>query len=306
MNLHLIAPSGSMPDTSILVKGDSWFKDHGVQVQNLTCAQRQFQRFAGTDFERLEEINNLAKLPVDTVVMALRGGYGLSRLLKDIQWEAIASQVKNGLKIVGHSDFTAFGLALYAITGTPSFSGPMFSYDFCGDISTFTWKHYQQATIENRLDIEVLSPQIISTPLGIDVTDRSVLWGGNLAMICSLIGTPYLPSTQQVSNGILFVEDVNEHPYRIERMLHQLFDAGYLSQQKAILIGDMSSYTLGENDRGYVLEDALTSIRTKLNHKIPILTKLPFGHCADKLTLPIGRYVSLSASEAGYILKANW
>lgn len=306
MNLHLIAPSGALPDISILDKGEAWFKKHGIVVNNLSCGQRQFQRFAGTDAERLNEINTISQLPTDSVVMSLRGGYGLSRLLKEIEWNAIASQVKKGLKIVGHSDFTAFGLALYAQTGAPSFAGPMFTYDFCGEISPFTWKHYQQAIEENKLDIEVLTPQDIAAPLGVNMKDQSVLWGGNLTMLTSLLGTPYLPSIQQVANGILFVEDVNEHPYRIERMLHQLFDAGYLTSQRAILIGDISSYKLSEADRGYDVASALTSIRNRLGDKVAVLTHLPFGHCTDKLTLPIGQYVSLSASQNGYILKASW
>jgi muramoyltetrapeptide carboxypeptidase len=306
MKLNLIAPSGALPDVSILDKGDAWFKGQGIDIQNLQCGQRQFQRFAGTDEERLDEINGISQLPPNSVVMSLRGGYGLSRLLQDIQWDMIASQVKKGLKIVGHSDFTAFGLALYAKTGSPSFAGPMFTYDFCGDVSPFTWKHYQQAIQENKLDIEVLSPQDIAAPIGIDMKDQSVLWGGNLTMLTSLLGTPYLPSIQQVANGILFVEDINEHPYRIERMLHQLFDSGYLTSQRAILIGDISSYKIGETDRGYDLKDALASIKRKLGQKIPVLTNLPFGHCADKLTLPIGRHVSLSASQNGYILQSDW
>ncbi|QWD78959.1 LD-carboxypeptidase [Polynucleobacter sp. MWH-Spelu-300-X4] len=306
MKLNLIAPSGALPDVSILDKGYTWFQEQGIEVCNLSCGHRQFQRFAGTDSERLDEINLISKLPSDSVVMSLRGGYGLSRLLKDIQWDAIASQVNKGLKIIGHSDFTSFGLALYAKTGASSFAGPMFAYDFCGDISAFTWKHYQQAIQDNKLDIQVLSPQEIETPLGVEMKDQSVLWGGNLTMLTSLLGTAYLPSLQQVSNGILFIEDVNEHPYRVERMLHQLFDAGYLSSQKAILIGDISSYKLGEADRGYSLPDALASIRNRLGQKIPVLTNLPFGHCADKLTLPLGKYVSLSASQSGYILKASW
>jgi muramoyltetrapeptide carboxypeptidase len=238
--------------------------------------------------------------------MSLRGGYGLSRLMSDIQWQAIGNQVKKGLHIVGHSDFTAFNLSLFAKTGAPSFAGPMFSYDFCGDVSSFTWKHFNQAIEHSQLEIEVLSPQKIERPLGINLDDKAVLWGGNLTMLTNLLGTDYMPSHEQVKGGILFLEDVNEHPYRVERMLHQLIDAGYLAIQKAILMGDISAYKLSETDRGYDLDQALNSIRQRLDGQVPVLTDLPFGHCADKLTLPIGRFASLSASQTGYILKSNW
>ena len=305
MNLHLIAPSGCLPDPSIVDQGIAWLKNKGINVQNVSCSQRQFQRFAGTDIERLEDINAIAHLS-NTVVVSLRGGYGLSRLMSDIKWQAIGAQVPKGLQIVGHSDFTAFNLALFAKTGAPSFAGPMFSYDFCGDVSSFTWKHFDQAINHSQLSVEVLSPQQLDKPVDIDLSDQAVLWGGNLTMLVSLLGTEFMPSLEQVKGGVLFVEDVNEHPYRVERMLHQLFDAGYLDQQKAILIGDISAYKLGDADRGYDLKQALTAIRSRLKGRVPVLTDLPFGHCSDKLTLPIGRFVSLSASSSGYILQSNW
>jgi muramoyltetrapeptide carboxypeptidase len=302
MNLHLIAPSGSLPDTSVLVNGEAWFKQKNISVANLECGRRQFQRFAGSDHERLKEINDLALISPNQVVMALRGGYGLSRLLGQINWNDIAQQVNQGLKIVGHSDFTAFCLALFAKTGAPSFAGPMFSYDFCGDVSEFTWKHFHLAMTERIIEIEVIAPQIVAKPLGVS---DAVLWGGNLTMLTSLLGTEYLPSEAQVKGGILFVEDVNEHPYRIERMLQQLMDAGYLSQQKAVILGDISSYRLSDVDRGYDLNAAIDAIRQRLGDSVPVLTGLPFGHCPDKLTLPVGRTASLSASSSGYILRAN-
>ena len=305
MKLHLIAPSGSLPDPQVLAKGESWFKKQGIEVKNLACGKRQFQRFAGTDQERLDEINQLANLSPDHVVMSLRGGYGLSRLLDRIDWQGIGKQVKQGLKIVGHSDFTAFHLGLFAKTGAPSFAGPMFSYDFCGDVSDLTWKHFQEAMTQPMIQVEVISPQAISSPIGITADDKAVLWGGNLTMLNSLLGTEFFPAKGQVKGGILFIEDVNEHPYRIERMLHQLLEAGYLGQQRAVLIGDVSSYRLSEVDRGYDLQTAIGSIIQKLGPKIPILTGLAFGHCPDKLTLPIGCYVSLSATSDAFILQAN-
>jgi muramoyltetrapeptide carboxypeptidase len=194
---------------------------------------------------------------------------------------------------------------LYAKTGAPSFAGPMFSYDFCGDVSELTWKHFQEAMTQSSIEIEVVAPQVMSSSIGITADDKAVLWGGNLTMLSSLLGTEFFPSKDQVKGGILFIEDVNEHPYRIERMLHQLLDAGYLGQQRAVLIGDVSSYRLSDVDRGYDLNAAIDSIRQRLGKQTPILTGLAFGHCPDKLTLPVGRYASLSASSDAFILKAN-
>ena len=301
--IYLIAPSGSMPDPDILKNGVVFCSQKNIEVINQSCAKRHVQRFAGSDAERLFELNSIIELPPHTIVMALRGGYGMHRLLDEIDWLSVAHQVSKGLKIIGHSDFTAFHMALLAKTGAVSYAGPMFSYDFCSDVSDFTWRHFESCMNSGRMHYEVIQPQTIEKSLGVTEQDKSILWGGNLSMIASLIGTQYLPTVEQVKGGILFIEDINEHPYRIERMLHQLCMAGYLSSQKAILIGDIASYRLTNTDRGYDLTSALNSLRIKLGSSVPILVGLPFGHCPDKLTIPIGRFATLSASSAGFILE---
>jgi muramoyltetrapeptide carboxypeptidase len=121
-----------------------------------------------------------------------------------------------------------------------------------------------------------------------------------------LIGTPYLPSNKQTQGGILFLEDVNEHPYRIERMLMQLLDAGILVNQSAILLGGFSAYRLYDNDRGYTLESAFNVISKRLPSNIPVLTGLPFGHQADKLTLPVGAQANVQYDEAGFTIYSEW
>jgi muramoyltetrapeptide carboxypeptidase len=120
------------------------------------------------------------------------------------------------------------------------------------------------------------------------------------------VGTPYLPSRQQTQDGILFLEDVNEHPYRLERMLMQLLDAAILNNQSAILLGGFSAYRLYDNDKGYTLERAIEAIRQRLPDNIPILTGLPFGHQANKITLPVGAQATLDYNGNGFHLKANW
>jgi muramoyltetrapeptide carboxypeptidase len=119
---------------------------------------------------------------------------------------------------------------------------------------------------------------------------EGMLWGGSLAMICSLIVTPYLPA---VDGGILFVEDVNEHPYRIERMLLQLDEVGILRRQQALVLGDFTSYRTTDYDRGYGLASVVDFLQKRIG--IPIITGLPFGHAAQKLTLPVGAIVRLRA-----------
>jgi muramoyltetrapeptide carboxypeptidase len=169
----------------------------------------------------------------------------------------------------------------------------------------FMWKHFLLAAQDRKLDCDIQAPQSF---LG-EATTGSIsglLWGGNLTVMASLVGTPYMPSSAQTKGGILFLEDVNEHPYRLERMMMQLVDAGILQNQSAILLGGFSSYRLYDNDKGYNLESAVEAVRSRLPKQIPILTDLPFGHQAEKLTLPVGAQATLEYSPAGFKIKASW
>jgi muramoyltetrapeptide carboxypeptidase len=313
MQVQLIAPSGASLDARSPQAGISWLMGQGVSVLNAECTQRVHQRFSGSDAERLSELNHLAVLPASTTVMAMRGGYGLHRLLGNIEWEAIHKAVMAGLQICGHSDFTAFQLGLLAKTGGMSLAGPMLNYDF-GRIEDnqvvapdlFMWTHFQRAVQERSLNVQVNASQTLSALGGKTKTSIGMLWGGNLTVITSLIGTPYFPTEQQYQRGVLFLEDVNEHPYRIERMLMQLLEAGILDKQSAIMMGGFSAYRLYDNDRGYSLQAAFEAIRSRLPDSIPILTDLPFGHQPNKLTLPVGSIVKIEASDAGYSMQADW
>lgn len=312
-SIHLIAPSGASLDNKSPLAGADWLERQAITVRNTDCVERVYERFAGTDEDRLAELNSIAKLEPQTLVMAMRGGYGLHRLLPGIQWDAIAKAIQNGLQVCGHSDFTVFQLGLLAKTGAITLAGPMLNYDFgrLGDDGapvvpdTFMWQHFQDAIQNRKLEYQVSVPQSF---LG-KVTENSLtglLWGGNLTVLAGLVGTPYLPSLKQTQGAILFLEDVNEHPYRIERMLMQLLDAGILSSQGAILLGGFSAYRLYDNDKGYSLERAIEVIRKRLPQEIPILTGLPFGHQANKLTLPVGAKASLNFNLSGFEIKSKW
>ena len=112
---------------------------------------------------------------------------------------------------------------------------------------------------------------------------RGVLWGGNLCMVSSLLGTPHLP---RIKGGVLFLEDVNEHPYRVERSLLQLHQAGVLDAQKAVVLGAFSDWRKSPHDRGYGMKAAVRALRATT--RTPILTGLPFGHVPTKVTMPVG------------------
>ncbi len=314
MKIHLVAPSGASPDLRSPQTALEWLKQQGVLVSNPQCTQRVFERFAGTDAERLAELNAIANLDPTQVVMSVRGGYGLHRLLDQIQWKAIAIAVKQGLQICGHSDFTGFQLGLLAKTGAISLAGPMLNYDF-GPLnefgepeapSQFTWTHFQSAIQSRRFSIAVPDAQRWAGNVDLSQNIVGMLWGGNLSIIATLLGTEFFPTEKQTHGGILFIEDINEHPYRIERMLLQLHEAGVLENQHAIILGHFNQYRLYEVDRGYNLDTAINLIRERVPKTIPILTGLPFGHVKDKLTLPVGAHVNLQASIKGFVLEGKW
>ena len=312
-SIHLVAPSGASLDNKSPLAGINWLERQSIPIQNVDCVQRVYERFAGSDVERLAELNDISKLEPQALVMAMRGGYGLHRLLPGIQWDAIAKAIQSGLQVCGHSDFTVFQLGLLAKTGAITLAGPMLNYDFgrLGDDGApvvpdeFMWQHFQAAVQDRRLDCQVLAPQsFLGKESSSSIT--GLLWGGNLTVLAGLVGTPYLPPLKQTQGGILFLEDVNEHPYRIERMLMQLLDAGILSNQGAILLGGFSAYRLYDNDKGYSLERAIEAIRKRLPQEIPLLTGLPFGHQPNKLTLPVGAQADLHFTSAGFEIKAHW
>jgi muramoyltetrapeptide carboxypeptidase len=129
----------------------------------------------------------------------------------------------------------------------------------------------------------------------LDVT--GTVWGGNLAMLMSLAGTEYFP---QIGGGILFLEDIAEHPYRVERMLLQLMQAGVLARQRAIVLGDFSGYRLSPADNGYNFEEMLAYLRATL--PCPVLTGLEFGHIPRRVTIPFGAKGRLVSDAEGWRL----
>ncbi|GJG95514.1 muramoyltetrapeptide carboxypeptidase [Cupriavidus pauculus] len=292
--VRLIASSGYPHDVAIAARGCAWLKHHGYHVSNPDILARRYQRFGGTDDERLADLHAIGTGKGKELTLAVRGGYGLARLLARIDFARIAEQARaSGTPIVGHSDFTAFQLAYLAATGGVTFAGPMLLADFGEEhVDPFMWSHFEAILRDPAHRIEVSAPQVAAP-----ATVEGTLWGGNLAMLCSLLGTPYMP---KVAGGIVFLEDINEPPYRVERMLLQLLQAGVLDSQQAIVLGDFSNYRTTDYDNGYDMAAVFGYLREHL--RIPVLTDLPFGHCPRKLTLPVGAQARLEASADGFTL----
>jgi muramoyltetrapeptide carboxypeptidase len=289
ITVALVAPSGYALEPTSVERGIAALQACGCRVKPYFDYAERHQRFGATDARRAQQLMAAAADPEVQIVLALRGGYGLTRILPLLDFDALAA---SGKVFVGHSDFTAFHMALLAQTGATSLAGPVLCDDFTRlEPSRFTLDDFWRCAAGPTHAITVEAPH---NP-GIHVS--GTLWGGNLTMLTHLVGTRYLP---QIEDGILFVEDINEHPYRIERMLLQLLHAGVLGRQQALLLGDFSNYRLSEYDNGYDFDAMLAYLRA--HSPIPVLTGLPFGHIVDKVTLAVGAQAQLTAHAAGWEL----
>ena len=225
------------------------------------------------------------------VALITRGGYGLTRLLPRIKYKQLAKAIERGTQFVGLSDFTALTRrAAGARPARKAGRGPRVGEDFGVEGEP---DDIMQACFDDLLEGqgEGTGWRLPKAEAAAGFRDvRGVLWGGNLSILAALVGTPWLP---QVPGGILFIEDVSEHPYRVERMLTQLLHAGVLGQQKAIVFGQFTNYKPVPHDKGFKLKTVVDWLRGQV--KAPVLTGLPFGHVPTKVLLPVGAPVHLAA-----------
>lgn len=296
-HVYIHSPSSSVRDKAAFQRGVARLKALGHQVELDADARSHHQRFAGDDATRIAAIGRAAASGADVVLIS-RGGYGLTRILPALPFKAIAKSIEAGTQWVGLSDFTAFQMAVLAKTGAITWAGPAVGEDFGAQVEADgSPDMIMEACFDDLIDghgegagWRLPAADLKAQPELTDwKTPLATLWGGNLSVLCSLLGTPFWPA---VKGGILFVEDVAEHPYRVERMLTQLLHAGVLAQQKAIVLGSFSGYKLVPGyDRGFDMPAVVGWLRSQL--KVPVLTGLPFGHVPTKVLLPVGQKVRL-------------
>lgn len=287
--IYIFSPSSAVRNKQAVRRGIARLKAMGCEVELDPAAFATDMRFAGDDDTRLAAIHRAADSGAD-VALITRGGYGLTRLLPHIDYGRIAKAIDRGTQFVGLSDFTAFGCAVLAETGRTTWQGPALGEDLGVEAEP---DEIMQACFEDLLDQagegtgwRLPAAEAREQPF----ETRGVLWGGNLAIVAALAGTPWLPKAK---GGILFLEDVHEHPYRIERMLTQLLHAGVLARQKAIVLGQFTNWVPVPHDKGFRLKTVIEWLRTQVD--VPVFTGLPFGHVPTKVCLPVGAKVSLVA-----------
>lgn len=290
--IGVFAPSGRA-DQKQLNTGVEHLRELGHEVVIAPETHHEWRYFAGTDEERLAGFHRLLDDPSIDMMIAARGGYGFTRLLPRIDWNRVA---ESGKAFVGFSDFTAFNMAAYANANLLTYHGPMLGIDFGdGPPDTFMEQHFWLTVTKDSHRVDDLASDHGYDPRRIE----GRIWGGNLSLVAHLVGTPYFPD---IDGGILFVEEVAEEPYAIERQFYQLYHAGVLGRQKALIIADFADCDPKNTARyPYNMDEVIETLRKLLPY--PVLTGLPFGHVARKLTIPFGAPTTLSIGEGKYSLR---
>jgi muramoyltetrapeptide carboxypeptidase len=291
-HIYIYSPSSAVRDKAAFRRGVARLKALGHEVEVDEAALSFHQRFAGDDATRLAAIGRAAASGADIALIA-RGGYGLTRILDGVPFKKVAKAIERGTEFVGLSDFTALQNALLAKTGAVTWAGPAVGEDFGAEAGP---DDIMEACFDDLANGQGEGTgwrmPVRDAALKLKPVHDAVLWGGNLCVLTSLLGTPYFPAVDQ---GVLFIEDTNEHPYRIERMLEQLRMAGVLGRQRAIVFGQFTGMRkVPGYDRGFGLDTVIDRLRAQLR-KVQVIAGLPFGHVPTKVLLPVGAKVELAA-----------
>jgi muramoyltetrapeptide carboxypeptidase len=287
-HIYIFSPSSAVRDKAAFRRGVKRLQALGHDVEVDEAALVSQMRFAGDDATRIAAVGRAAASGADVALIS-RGGYGLTRLLPGLPYKAVAKAIDGGMQFVGLSDFTAFNLAVLAKTGRITWQGPALGEDFgtATEPDDIMLACFDDLLVEQGEGAGWQRPRA-DAAVQARVKD-GVLWGGNLSVLVSMLGTPWFP---QIDKGVLFLEDVGEHPYRIERMLTQLLHAGVLPRQKAIVLGQFTGFRLVPgHDKGFKLDTVVAWLRSQI--KTPVLTGLPFGHVPTKVLLPVGAKIDL-------------
>ena len=257
----------------------------GSQVEIAEHALHETGRFAGLAEQRLSDLQKAMDDPDVRLIFCSRGGYGVVHLLDKLNFAEIK---KNPKWIVGYSDITALHCALQA-NGIMSLHAPMakhFSDEGVEDVAvTYTKDILFGKTVTYR--IPVGKNQSLNRTGQISGT----LFGGNLAVFCGMLGTQFLKIPK---NGILFIEDIGEPPYKVERMMYQLKFAGVFDKIGGLVVGKFTDY---EEDSGisFTLSESIRNIVSE--YDFPVCFDFPVGHVRENFPMVVGECVSLSVTE---------
>lgn len=289
--IGLISPAGVAYDTQSYQIAFESLQAMGLIVKEGRFLRNRYGYLAGTDAERATEINEM--FADDTVkgILALRGGWGCARILDKIDYELIARKPKI---LGGFSDLTALINAVYAKTGLVTFHSPMATSDW----NNFSFDYFKRVLFDGEA-VFFENPKEKNDSLAQKnnriqtITSgkaKGVLVGGNLAVLSGLVGTPYLPDFR---GKILFLEEINEYIYRIDRMLAQLRLAGILDKLSGVVLGHFTDCSPQQEYGSLTLEEVLDTYFKNLG--VPVFWGSMIGHIKHKFTTPVGLEAQIDA-----------
>ena len=301
--IRLIAPASPPNDRASLELAISALEELGYKLKYSDTIFGHQGYLAGSDEERARDFEDAFVDEASDAILCVRGGYGSTRILDLIDWDLI----ERPKVFMGFSDITALNCALWKKCGFRSFSGPVLTSDLTENIpDAASWDHaLSLITGERKNGNLICEPFNLSHPTTIvPGTSHGRLMGGNLSLLCSLLGTAWFPN---LKNSILFLEDVGESPYRIDRYLTQLRNGGFLEQIAGIVLGDFRySDAQRKNDKQQGLQTMEEVFQDRLTDLgVPVLSNVPFGHIKPKITMPFGTLVILDCEKRNILLQES-
>lgn len=289
--IGIISPASSPDDLSRINRGVSYLEKLGYRIEVGKNIDKQTGYLAGDDSERVSDLHDMFRNKNIKAVFSIRGGYGSARLLDKIDYHLIK---KNPKIFVGYSDINALQMAFFQKAGLVTFAGPMVAVDFHDEISPFTEEVFWKTITSTKKIGKILNPSEEKFFVLTKGRGEGTLIGGNLTIITSLFGTEYLPSFK---NAILLLEEVNEAPYRVDRMLNHLRLAKVYKQLKGVILGRfVDCYDLDPEKKTFTLNEVI--IEYFQNHGIPVFYNFKHGHIKDNITVPFGLKVKLNSANS--------
>lgn len=286
--IGVIAPSSPTAEENVKLAKEQ-IEGLGFRVKMGPSCYANHGYLAGKDQLRADDLNNMfADQEVDGII-CLRGGYGAPKILDKVDFELIKANPK---VFVGYSDITALHMSMNQISKLVTFHGPMGSSDIAGGLDEFSKKELLRAIMDPKPMDEIVNP------IGKDITclvggkANGVIVGGNLALVSATMGTPYEIDTK---GKILFLEEIGEEPYKVDRMLTQLALAGKLSDAVGVILGDWNDCDPKKHEESLSLMEVFNEIVVPYGK--PTIFDLKAGHCTPKVTLPFGVNALLDADE---------
>jgi muramoyltetrapeptide carboxypeptidase len=279
--IGIVAPASAPASIEKIEKGITYLERMGYRVKPGEYLYELDGYLAGSDAHRAKDLNGMFADPTVKAIIAVRGGYGSPRILDLIDYDIIRNHPKI---FVGYSDCTALQCAFLRQAGLVSFAGPMVAVEMSDGIDSFTEENFW------RLLTTPADRQVLSTPPDYQMqtihpgVSEGILVGGNLTMLLSLAGTHYSPDFR---DALLFLEEIDEKPYRIDRMLAQLKHAGVFQEIHGLILGIFSDCISSEPDKpSLTLERVFSDYFSGLT--VPAISQFAYGHPSPKLTIPIG------------------